>query len=87
MCIYPNVTVKIYRTEKMEQPVESIEVDGKGNFYTTTPVDWGPAYRFQSPATVNTVKFLKLLRTVHAITVIKGKSEFLSTEEIVAPLH
>ena len=39
--IYPNVTVKIYRTEKMEQPVESIEVDRKGNFYTTTPVDWG----------------------------------------------
>ena len=87
MCIYPNVTVKIYRTEKMEQPVESIEVDGKGNLYTTTPVDWGPAYGFQSPATVNTVKFLKLLRTVHAITVITGKSEFLSTEEIVAPLH
>ena len=40
MCIYPNVTVKIYRTEKMEQPVERIEVDGKGNLYTTTPVDW-----------------------------------------------
>ena len=38
--VYPNVTVKIYHTEKMEQPVERIEVDGKGNFYTTTPVDW-----------------------------------------------
>ena len=71
----------------MEQPVESIEGDGKGNFYTTTPVDWGPAYGFQLPATVKAVKFLKLLRMIHAITVIKDKSEFLSTEEIVAPLH
>ena len=60
----------------MEQPVESIEVDGKGNLYTTTPVDWGPAYRFQSPATVNTVKFLKLLRTVHAITVSRARANF-----------
>ncbi len=30
--VYTNVTVKIYHTEKMEQPVERIEVDGKGNF-------------------------------------------------------
>ena len=71
----------------MEQPVERIEVDGKGNFYTTTPVNWGPAYGFQSPATVKAVKCLKLLRMVYAITVIKDKIEFLSTEEIVAPLH
>ena len=40
MRIYPNITVRIYHTEKMEQSVERIEVDGKGNFYTTTPVDW-----------------------------------------------
>ena len=71
----------------MEQPVESIEGDEKGNFYTTTPVDWGPAYGFQLPATVNTVKFLKLLRMVHAITVIKDKIELLSTEETVASLY
>ena len=57
----------------MEQPVERIEVDGKGNFYTTTPVDWGPGYGFQSPATVKAVKCLKLLRMVYAITVIKDK--------------
>lgn len=40
--VYPNATVKLYTgTNGSGTLVKTIEVDGKGNFYTTNSVDFG----------------------------------------------
>lgn len=40
--VLPNSTVKLYESaDTGGTPLMTIEVDGKGNFYTTEPVNWG----------------------------------------------
>ena len=40
--VYPNTTVKLYTgADTSGELVITVEVDGKGNFYTTESVDWG----------------------------------------------
>lgn len=42
---YPNVLLNLYNSVDIEDiPIETIEVDGKGNFYSNIPIDWQIGY-------------------------------------------
>ncbi len=39
--VYPNVRINIFSDIELNDiPVEIVEVDGKGNFYSNIPIDW-----------------------------------------------